>query len=117
MPKTTNPRKTELHLFRLEPVAQLRDRDEWEASTVRETCFVWATNAQEARAMVEVETRTRQSESQTKLPFFSPWSSSSFTSCEEVTASSEASRYPAGLVFTQSGPVKESSRSLHRERP
>jgi hypothetical protein len=117
MPKTTNPRKTELHLYRLEPVAGLSGRDEWEASTVKETCFVWATSAQEARAMVEVETRTRQSESQTKLPFFSPWSSSSFTSCEEMTPTSEASGYPAGLVFTENGPLKESSRSLHHERP
>jgi hypothetical protein len=114
MPKTTNPRKTDLHLYRLEPVPAMRERDEWEASTLEETCFVWATSAQEARAMVEVETRTRQSEAKTRLPFFSPWSSSSFTSCEEVTPDNEAERYPAGMVFTQSGPVEEASRSPHQ---
>ena len=110
MPKTTNPRKTELHLYCLEPVSAMRERDEWEASTLKETCFVWAADAQEARAMVEVETRARQSEAKTKLPFFSPWSSSTFTSCEEATPMSDAERYPAGMVFTRSGPVKEASR-------
>jgi hypothetical protein len=115
MPKTTNPRKTALHLYRLEPLDAMRERDEWAASTVKERCFVWATSAQEARAMVEVETRTRQSQSQTKLPFFSPWSSSSFTSCEEVTPEDGTSQYPAGMVFTQSGPIKEGSRSSHRQ--
>jgi hypothetical protein len=115
MPKTTNPRKTELHLYRLEPVAAMRDRDEWEASTIKEACFVWAANTQEARAMVEVETRTRQSEAKAKLPFFSPWSSSSFTTCEEVAPESERVQYPAGMVFTRSGPVKEASRSPHRQ--
>jgi hypothetical protein len=115
MPKTTNPRKGDLHLYRLDPVTEMRDRDEWDASTVKETCFVWATSAQEARAMVEVETRTRQSETRTKLPFFSPWSSSSLTSCEEMAASSTASQYPAGLVFTESGPVREASRAHHRD--
>src|SRR5688500_1783725 len=104
MPKTTNPRKTTLHLYLPEPVEAMRERDEWEASTVKESCFVWASSAQEARAMVEVETRTRQSQAQTKLPFFSPWSSSSFTSCEEITAEENASQYPAGMVFTRSGP-------------
>lgn len=114
MPKTTNPRKTELHLYRLEPVTAMRNRDEWEASTVKETCFVWAASAHEARAMVEVETRTRQSEAKAKLPFFSPWSSSSFTTCE-VAPESEGGQYPAGMVFTQSGPVKEASRSSHHQ--
>ena len=114
MPKTTNPQKAELHLYRLEPVAAMRERDEWEASTLKETCFVWAKSAQEARAVVEVETRTHQSETKTKLPFFSPWSSSSFTSCEEATPDGEAERYLAGMVFTRSGPVKEGSRSPHR---
>jgi hypothetical protein len=57
MPKTTNPRQTELHLYRLEPVPALRERDEWEASILKEACFVWAASAREARAMVEVETR------------------------------------------------------------
>jgi hypothetical protein len=65
--------------------------------------------------MVEVETRTRQSEAKTKLPFFSPWSSSAFTLCEEVTAEAESSRHPAGMVFTQNGPIKEASRSAHRQ--
>jgi hypothetical protein len=117
MPKTTNPRKTELHLYRLEPAPQMRERDEWAASTVKETCFVWATSAQEARTMVEVETRTRQSQSQTKLPFFSPWSSSSFTTCEEVVPGAKASPYPAGMVFTENGPIKEASGSQHRQEP
>jgi hypothetical protein len=111
MPKTTNPRQTELHLYRLEPVPALRERDEWEASILKEACFVWAANAQEARAMVEVETRARQSETKTKLPFFSPWSSSTFTSCEEATPDGDAERYPAGMVFTETGPIKEASRS------
>jgi hypothetical protein len=93
----------------------MRERDEWEASTIKDTCFVWATSAQEARAMVEVETRTRQSEAKTRLPFFSPWSSSSFTSCEKVTPAEDASGYPAGLVFTRSGPVREAARSAHRK--
>lgn len=115
MPKTTNPRKTELHLYRLEPAPQMRERDEWAASTVKETCFVWAASAQEARTMAEVETRTRQSQSQTKLPFFSPWSSSSFTTCEEVAPEAEASHYPAGMVFTETGPIKEASGSAHRQ--
>jgi hypothetical protein len=115
MPKTTNPQKTELHLYRLEPLATMHDRDEWEASTIKETCFVWAASVQEARAMVEVETRTRQSEAQTKLPFFSPWSSSSFTSCEEVTPEDAAKQYTAGMVFTANGPIKEASRASHRQ--
>jgi hypothetical protein len=115
MPKTTNPRKTELHLYRLEPVAAMLERDEWEASTLKETCFVWAASAQEARAMVEVETRARESETNTKLPFFSPWSSSAFTSCEEAPPDADSERHPAGMVFTQSGPVKEASRSSHRQ--
>ena len=114
MPKTTNPRQAEHHFYRLEPVAAMLDRDEWEASTVKETCFVWAANAQEARAMVEVETRTRQSESETKLPFFSPWSSSSFTSCTRESGESE-SPYPAGAVFTRSGLVTDAGSS--REPP
>ena len=114
MPKTTNPKKADLHLYRLEPVAAMRERDEWEASTIKDTCFVWAASAQQARAMTEVETRTRQSETRTKLPFFSPWSSSSFTSCEEVMPDEEAGRYPAGLVFTRSGPVTEGARSGHQ---
>ena len=115
MPKTTNPKQADLHFYRLEPVAAMLERDEWEASTVKETCFVWAASAQEARAMVEVETRTRQSETNTKLPFFSPWSSSSFTTCEEVTPDQDLRRYPAGLVLTQDGPIKEGSRSAHRK--
>ena len=114
MPKTTNPSKSDLRLYRLVPVAAMHDRDEWEASTVKDACFVWATNPHEARSMVEVETRTRQSEATTKLPFFSPWSSSSFTACEEIKATDEAARYPAGLVFTAAGPVTEASRSAHR---
>jgi hypothetical protein len=114
MPKTTNPRNAALHLYRLDPIDAMRERDEWEASTVKECCFVWATSAQEARAMVEIETRTRQSKSQTKLPFFSPWASSSFTSCEETTPEGEAGQYPAGMVFTQGGPIKEGTRSSHR---
>jgi hypothetical protein len=112
MPKTTNPRKSDLHLYRLDPVVTMHERDEWEASTIRETCFIWATSAQEARAMVEVETRRPQSEAKAKLPFFSPWSSSTFTSCEEMTPDEEAERHPAGLVFTREGPVKEYSRSF-----
>ena len=103
MPKTTNPSKSELHLYRLEPLAAASERDEWEASTLKETCFVWANGAQEARAMVEVETRTRQSEAKTKLPFFSPWSSSALTSCKETAPDAEAERYPAVLVFTDRG--------------
>jgi hypothetical protein len=114
MPKTTNPRKTELHLYRLDPVPAMRERDEWEASTVRETCFVWAASTQEARAMTEVETRTPQSGATTELPFFSPWSSSAFTSCAETSGDDAAGRYPAGMVFTQSGPLKEGSRSPHQ---
>ena len=116
MPKTTNPRKTELHLYRLEPVAAIRERDEWEASTLKESCFVWATSVQEARAMAEVETRIPQSEAKTKLPFFSPWSSSAFTSCEETSPEGDAERYPAGMVFTPSGPVREAARSSHQPR-
>jgi hypothetical protein len=115
MPKTTNPKKTELHLYRLEPLAGASARDEWQASTLKETCFVWANSAQEARAMVEVETRARHSEAKTKLPFFSPWSSSALTSCEEMSPDVEAERYPAGLVFTRNGPVEEASRSPHRQ--
>ena len=114
MPKTTNPRSAECHLYRLVPIAAMGERDEWEASTVKDTCFVWAMSTQEARAMVEVETRTRQSEATTKLPFFSPWSSSSFTTCEAVRPTDEAARYPAGLVFTAEGPVTEASKSSHR---
>jgi hypothetical protein len=113
MPKTTNPRTTERHLYRLEPVAAMSRRDEWEASTLRETCFVWAASAQEARAMAEVETRLPQSQANTKLPFFSPWSSSAFTSCEETSPAGGAERYPAGMVFTQSGPVREAAHSFH----
>lgn len=111
MPKTTNPRKTELHLYRLEPIPAMRERDEWQASTIKETCYVWATNAQEARAMVEVETRTRQSQAATKLPFFSPWSSSSFTTCAEETPGDDAEQYRSGMVFTREGPVKEASKA------
>jgi hypothetical protein len=114
MPKTTNPRQTELQLYRLEPVSAMREREEWAASIVKETCFVWAASAQEARAMVEVETRARQSEAKTKLPFFSPWSSSTFTSCEEAAPERDADRYPAGVVFTETGPVTEASRSPER---
>jgi hypothetical protein len=111
MPKTTNPRNAELHLYRLEPIEAMRDRDEWQASTVKETCFVWAASAQEARTMAEVETRTRQSQTATKLPFFSPWSSSSFTTCEEEAPEAEVAQYPPGVVFTHRGPVEEASRS------
>ena|SRR5262245_48094070 len=115
MPKTTNPRKTGLRLYRLEPVAAMRECDEWEASTLKETCFVWAASAPEARAMVEVETRTGQSETRRKLPFFSPWSSSAFTSCEEASPDADSERHPAGMVFTQSGPVREAPLSPHRQ--
>lgn len=111
MPKTTNPRHTEFRLYRLAPVEAKRELDAWEASTIKEPCYVWAKDAHEARAMTEVETRTRQSEAKTRLPFFSPWSSSSFAICEEVAPHSEAGRYPAGLVFTARGPVAEASPS------
>jgi hypothetical protein len=114
MPKTTNPRKADLALYRLEPLKSMLGREEWAASTIKETCWVQATSEQEARAIVEVETRPPQSHAPVKLPFFSPWSSSSFTSCTRESGESE-SPYPAGAVFTRSGLVTDAGSS--REPP
>jgi len=110
MPKTTNPRKDDLALYRLEPLQAMLGREEWAASTIKETCWVEATSPQEARAIVEVETRPPQSQARAKLPFFSPWSSSSFTSCTREDDGTE-SLYPAGAVYTRAGLVTESAGS------
>lgn len=115
MPKTTNPRKAHLALYRLEPLHFMLERKEWMASTIKETCWVQATSEQEARAMVEVETRTPQSHAPVALPFFSPWSSSSFTSCTRE-GDGAASPYPAGAVYTRDGLVKEAAGS-HAHEP
>lgn len=104
MPKTTNPRKANLALYRLEPLPSTLEREEWAASSIRETCWVQATSEQEARAMVEVETRRPQSHTPVRLPFFSPWSSSSFTSC--TREGDDGSPY-AGAVYTRGGLIKE----------
>lgn len=106
MPKTTHPRETETRLYRLAPVESMLDRDEWAASTIKEACWVKAASEQKARILVEVETRARQSHSATKLPFFSPWSSSTFTSCtEEGRDAPFHNDLPVGLVVTSRGPV------------
>jgi hypothetical protein len=110
MPKTTNPRKTDLALYRLEPLQSMLGREEWAASTIKETCWVQATSEQEARAIVEVETRPPQSQAPVKLPFFSPWSSSSFTSCTRENDGVE-SPFPAGAVYTRDGLVTEAKSS------
>ena len=110
MPKTTNPRKADLALYRLEPLQSMLGREEWAASTIKETCWVQATSEQEARAIVEVETRPPQSHAPVKLPFFSPWSSSSFTSCTRENDGVE-SQFPAGAVYTRDGLVTEAKSS------
>jgi len=114
MPKTTNPRKTDLALYRLEPLQSMLGREEWAASTIKETCWVQATSEQEARAIVEVETRPPQSHAPVTLPFFSPWSSSSFTSCTREGDGVE-SPYPAGAVYTRDGLVTEAAGSRANE--
>jgi hypothetical protein len=116
MPKTTNPCKFNLALYRLEPLHSMLEREEWMASTIKETCWVQATSEQEARAMVEVETRTPQSHAPVTLPFFSPWSSSSFTSCTREDDGA-VSPYPAGAVYTRDGLVKEASGSSADQHP
>lgn len=106
MPKTTHPRETESRLYRLAPVESMLGRDEWAASTIKEACWVKAASEQEARILVEVETRARQAHSATRLPFFSPWSSSTFTSCTEAGRDAPFhNELPAGLVVTSRGSV------------
>jgi hypothetical protein len=110
MPKTTPPTAKEAALYRLEPIQDMLDREEWAASVIKEACWVKATSEQEARSMVEVETRTRQAHSAIKLPFFSPWSSSAFTSCERAGKDAPVHHgLPAGLVVTIKGPILQNS--------
>jgi hypothetical protein len=106
MPKTTQPTRKTARLYRLEPIQEMLGRDEWMASIIKEPCWVKAANEQEARSMVEVETRARQANSPIKLPFFSPWSSSAFTSCEKAGKDAPVHHgLPAGMVVTANGPI------------
>jgi hypothetical protein len=107
MPKTINPQTTDHRLYRLEPIATTLERDEWTASTVRETLWVRASSEAEARAMVEIETR-RNSGTAIEPPFFSPWSSSFFSTCEIHDAAPFVG-YPLGMVMTASGPLRDAS--------
>jgi len=107
MPKTTNPTPKALTLYRLEPIAEMLDRSEWAASTIKEACWIRATSPQEARSLVEVETRARQASSASKLPFFSPWSSSALTTCEKAGKDAPVHHgLPPGLIMTINGPLK-----------
>ena len=108
MPKTTSASQKALTLYRLEPIAEMIDRPEWAASTIKEACWIRATSPQEARSLVEVETRTRQASSASKLPFFSPWASSAFTTCEKADKDDAPVHHglPLGLVVTINGPLK-----------
>ena len=107
MPKTTSASQKALTLYRLEPIAEMLDRPEWAASTIKEACWIRATSPQEARSLVEVETRTRQASSASKLPFFSPWASSALTTCEKAGKDAPVHHgLPLGLVVTVNGPLK-----------
>lgn len=104
MPKTTHATAKTTRLYRLEPLQDMLGRDEWAASIIKEACWVKAANEHEARALVEVETRTRQGNSPIKLPFFSPWSSSAF--CEKAGKDAPVHHgIPAGMVVTANGPI------------
>jgi hypothetical protein len=95
-----------LKVFRLEPIAEKLEQPEWDASLLKETCWVRAASENEARLFVERETRTRQAHSPAKLPFFSPWASPAFVLCAvEKEATDDA--YPLGTIITTRGPFPD----------
>lgn len=89
-----------MKIFFLEPIEERLQDASWEASSIRESCWMKAENEGHARFLVgQITTRFYDRRDDAK-PLYSPWLDSRLTTCAEASPSIEV---PDGILVTAGG--------------